>query len=141
MFLQELLSLSLANRSACSFHLGCYEEAITDIHHALALKYPKSKKIKVFLNTLCSNISLSLYFQLYLRLCKCHLKLNQPSKARPILQIAKSLLEEKENQKNDFEEILKIETVLEKFSEKGKTKLFVQCVPKFSSSQKDCPAF
>ncbi len=39
--------MALANRSACSFHLGSYELAIADVHHALALNYPRGKRLKV----------------------------------------------------------------------------------------------
>ena len=157
---QELLSLSLANRSACSLHLGNFSHAIADIHHALALNYPKEKRSKVknilsekkivlvdheasfaqvfsfpvrvyaykdsfsltsakknccalpscfdvVFSHVSSTCDILMFFskqvqksnqvlqppfhspQLYLRLAKCHLKLGQPERGRPALQVEK----------------------------------------------------
>ena len=71
------MALSLANRSACLFHLGEYEATVSDVHSAIASGYPEAQRHK-----------------LYLRLAKSYLKLGLPARARPALLIAKSLLKE-----------------------------------------------
>ena len=58
-FQLNTLALSVANRSACSFHLDSFECAISDIHLALALNYPQEKRAKVSITTLDHTLALS----------------------------------------------------------------------------------
>lgn len=46
----DLVALAVANRSACSFHLGNFEDAISDIQLAFALGYPMERRAKVSLD-------------------------------------------------------------------------------------------
>ncbi len=41
------LSLAMANRSACLFHLGDYKETVGEIHSAIASGYPEEQRHKV----------------------------------------------------------------------------------------------
>ena len=45
----NLLALCAANRSAVSFHVGNFGDAILDINYALAHGYPEGSKFKVSL--------------------------------------------------------------------------------------------
>ena len=72
------MAFALGNRSAAFFHLGNYIEAISDIHFALSLNYPKASK-----------------FKLYERLGKCHLALEDGIKAKTAFQICKACGNEK----------------------------------------------
>ena len=40
---ENTLALSLANRSACLFHMGEYEAAASDVHSAIASGYPEGQ--------------------------------------------------------------------------------------------------
>ena len=72
------MAFALGNRSAAFFHLENYIEAISDIHFALSLNYPKASK-----------------FKLYERLGKCHLALEDGIKAKTAFQICKACGNEK----------------------------------------------
>ena len=69
------MALSLGNRSACLFQSGDYDLAISDINFAFSVGYPEDIKYK-----------------LYDRLGRCHLKNNNPVKAKPSFLIATQLL-------------------------------------------------
>ena len=66
---ENTLALSLANRSACLFHMGEYEATASDVHSAIADGYPEDQRHK-----------------LYLRLAKSYLKLGLSAKARDAIQ-------------------------------------------------------
>ena len=88
------LSLFSANRSACLFHLGEYEGAVSDVHAAIAEGYPEAQRHK-----------------LYLRLAKSYLRLGLNARARPALLIAKNMLKEhggaKESEIKEMDALLK----------------------------------
>ena len=85
------LAFALGNRSAASFHLKNYEEAIADIHFALSLNYPKKSKLK-----------------LYERLGKSHLALGEGMKAKMAFNICKQLTND------DVEALKNIEGLIHK---------------------------
>ena len=89
------LSLFSANRSACLFHLGEYEGAVSDVHAAIAEGYPEAQRHK-----------------LYLRLAKSYLRLGLNARARPALLIAKNLLKEHGAAKES--EVAEIDVLLKK---------------------------
>ena len=85
------LAFALGNRSAALFRLENYSEAITDIHFALSLNYPKASRSK-----------------LYERIGRCYLAKEDGIKAKTAFNICKQLLNE------DEKAIKNIESLIEK---------------------------
>ncbi len=85
----QVLALSLANRSAALLHLGKFKLAVNDIQLAFASNYPQEKR-----------------FKLYLRLAKCYAHLGETAKAKCTLKIAESL-------ENDLESVRDVATAIE----------------------------
>ena len=85
-----VLAFSLGNRSACSFRMEMYREAIQDIQVALSLNYPREST-----------------FKLYERLARCWMALRQKDQALNALEHARKLgLEQTAQLENLTKELL-----------------------------------